>query len=107
MHSHPVDAALEADWLTLWQSELAALAVDREAREQALAALRAWAAPHDGAPGQHELPPGRPGADAPPRPAPPGAAPEPRASAAARRELDRLRRRIAELGRDAVPGPPA
>lgn len=100
----PVDAA--DDWATLWQSELAALAVDPEWRER----LGAWAAfvatlpgaalpavtshdRHDGGPG------GRAGADAPP-----GTAPAVDASGAAldhAAELDRLRNRIAELERGA------
>ena len=42
----PDTAALARDWITLWQSELTALAADREAHESwaALAALWAGAA---------------------------------------------------------------
>jgi hypothetical protein len=101
---------LVEDWITLWQSEIAALAADREAAEAWAAATSAWATlgaawlrvaaappfgrsppawpfPHDGAP---------------PRPAPPAAPPD------ARREPgvagdggddDALRKRIAELER--------
>jgi len=41
--AEPVDAALVADWITIWQSEWAAIAVDQEVPEasQRLAAL--WA----------------------------------------------------------------
>ena len=35
--------ALARDWITLWQSELAALAVDREAQETWHALLSLWA----------------------------------------------------------------
>ena len=35
---------LAQDWITLWQSELAGLAVDREAQESWQAVLRMWAA---------------------------------------------------------------
>ena len=36
-------AALARDWITLWQSELAALAADREAQEMSEAVLALWA----------------------------------------------------------------
>jgi len=36
-------AALARDWITLWQSELAALAADREAQEMSQAVLDLWA----------------------------------------------------------------
>jgi len=90
-------AELARDWITLWQSELAALAVDREAQEswQTLLALWAGAAAamlqamprsgHDGT---------RPGAAVAPRPAPAAAAPDARDA-----EIERLARRIAELER--------
>src|ERR1700722_2525245 len=86
--------ALARDWITLWQSELAALATDREAQEtfQALLALWAGAAaamlrglPRDG----FGAGPARP-----PRPAPAAAAPDARDA-----EIQRLARHIAELER--------
>jgi hypothetical protein len=87
-------AELARDWITLWQSELAALAVDREAQESWQTLLAVWAAaaaamlramPHDG---------GRAGAAVAPRPAPVAAAPD-----AGDAEIERLGRRIAELER--------
>ncbi len=45
--STPEDAEIERlaeDWITLWQSEIAALASDREAAEAWAAAASAWAA---------------------------------------------------------------
>jgi hypothetical protein len=88
---------LARDWVTLWQSEVAAVAVDREAQEsvQALAALWAnaasafLAAMPDGF-----FPPGPGGAHAAPRAAPAAAAPDPRDA-----QLARLAGRIAELER--------
>jgi hypothetical protein len=88
---------LARDWITLWQSELAALAVDREAQESWQALLGLWAgaaaamlqalprAGHDAS---------RPGAAVAPRPAPAAAAPDARDA-----EIERLARRIAELER--------
>jgi hypothetical protein len=86
------------EWLTLWRSELAAMAVDRELAEswaamtglgaqtmqEAAAAARAAAAAHE--------PAGRAGADAPAGPAPAAAAPDPRLD-----EIEQLNRRVAEL----------
>ena len=48
------------DWATIWQSELAALAVDRECNEGFLAWGQAWVTAFD-------APAGRTGPDAPPR----------------------------------------
>jgi hypothetical protein len=60
------------DWITIWQSEMAAMAVDREIHEGLAAATHAWnaalAARIDG-------PPGLPRPDAPPGTTPPGHAP--------------------------------
>jgi hypothetical protein len=86
-------ATLARDWITLWQSELAATAVDREAQETWRAMLALWArsadlllpSPHDGAPGNT-----RP--DAAPRPPPAAAASEPGVD-----QVAILERRIAEL----------
>ena len=81
------------DWITIWQSELSALAVDREAHEGLVALSQAWASlAHD----RDDGPAGRAGADAPPGTAAPGAASGPGD------EIDRLRRRIAELERAAA-----
>ena len=56
------DGVDPADWVTIWQSEWAAIAVDREVLEGLTASAVAWnvalAARLDG-------PAGRPGADAP------------------------------------------
>ncbi|MDA8249892.1 MAG: hypothetical protein M0Z28_12035 [Rhodospirillales bacterium] len=93
--------ALARDWITLWQSELAAAAVDRELQEgwQTLAALWAGAAtalvqswPRGGA----DASAGGVGAGAAaaPRAAPAAAAPDPRDA-----EIERLRRRIDALER--------
>src|SRR5271154_4166740 len=97
-------AALARDWVTLWQSELAAMAADREAQEgwQAILALwagaagvmlaaapRSWPVPGGAA---HEPAGGR--ADAPGRGGAPAAAAAPDARDA---EIERLARHVAEL----------
>src|ERR1700689_120367 len=110
--------ALARDWVTLWQSELAALAADREAQEswQAIVALwagaagamlaappRAWPSKTRAADTQaraqpgtagapHEQADGRAGTAAPPGAAAAAAAPDPRDA-----EIDRLARHVAEL----------
>lgn len=93
--------ALARDWITLWQSELAAVATDREFQEswQTLAALWAGVAGamlrglprglSDGAAGPFGA-----GTFAASRPAPAASAPDARAA-----EVDRLARRVAELER--------
>lgn len=107
-------AALARDWVTLWQSELAALARDREAQEgwQTLLALwagvigsavqampRHWPSPFS-APGQTahwagpDEPHGGSGAAFPPRSAATAAA-----SATRDAEIERLHCRITELER--------
>jgi uncharacterized protein YceH (UPF0502 family) len=91
---------LARDWITLWQSELAALAADREAQETWRVLLSMWAGAagallrampregaNDGAGGS-----ARPAAA--PRPAAPAAAPDARDA-----EVERLRQRIADLER--------
>jgi len=72
---------LAEDWITLWESELAALAADPELAEHSAAGLGLWAGLWRAQLGalmpraRHEPGDGPPrGADAPPRPAP-GAAP--------------------------------
>ncbi|CAH2600301.1 conserved protein of unknown function [Rhodovastum atsumiense] len=93
---------LARDWITLWQSELAALAVDRELQETWHVVLALWA----GAAGAmlQGLPRGMPddghgpgngaGAAAAPRPAPAAHAPDARDA-----EVEQLRHRVAELER--------
>jgi hypothetical protein len=94
--------ALARDWITLWQSELAALAVDREAQETWHTMLALWAGaagamltaaprerPGRGAPrhaGGHAGPAASPGT------APAAAAPDPRDA-----EIERLARHVREL----------
>ena len=94
---------LARDWITLWQSELSALAVDREAQEAWQMLLSVWAgaagAVMSGLPRGMADDPARhgaraAGAAAASRPAPAAAAPDPRDA-----EVDRLRERVAELER--------
>ncbi len=98
----PNPAKLAADWIAIWQSELAGLAADREAQEswQALLALWAGAAGamlaassamrgHDSL---HVGPGGRAGAAEAPRASPVATAPDARAA-----EVERLAGRVAEL----------
>ena len=105
-----ISAVDPADWVTIWQSEMAALAVDPECTEAMLLWGQAWVAAGDGARGRDdepsrgrdaepsrgrdaEPPAGRAGADAAAGPAPAPLAPD------VERELERLRGRIAELER--------
>jgi hypothetical protein len=101
-------AALARDWVTLWQSELAAIAADREAQESWQAILALWAgaagallaaaprAHQAAAPATtaapHESTTGRTSAVAPSGAAAVAAAPDPRDA-----EIDRLARQVAEL----------
>ena len=88
------------DWVTLWQSELAAIATDREVQENWQALLALWAAtanamvrplaPARRADGTHR----RPGTAAAKRAAAAAAASDPRDV-----EIDRLHDRIADLER--------
>lgn len=95
--------SLARDWIELWQSELTAMAADRELREGWSQMLALWAgaaasaveagmrmARHDGARGFSPNLNGRPHDAA--RPAPGAAAPD-----AGRDEVERLHRRIADL----------
>jgi hypothetical protein len=93
--------ALARDWITLWQSELAALATDREAQEAWQTLLSLWAgaagtmlaaAPRGFPNGRGERTDGSARSAAPPRPAPAAAAPDPRDA-----EIERLHRRIGAL----------
>jgi hypothetical protein len=84
-------SAWAEDWITIVQSELASLAVDRELQEAMQRLVAGWATaaraliPHDG--------PARPArAAAAARPAPAAAAPDARDA-----EIERLGARIAEL----------
>jgi hypothetical protein len=85
---------LAEDWITLWQSELGALAADREVQETWQAMLALWV----GAVSAmlrtlaHEHPDRRAGAAAAAGAAPAAAAPDPRDAA-----IERLTRRIGEL----------
>jgi hypothetical protein len=89
----PDPRKLAQDWITLWQSELSAMAADPEIRESWQTVMALWAGtlstmlrglPRD--PHGHPRP-----ADAP-RPAPAAAAPDPRDA-----EIDRLARHVAAL----------
>ena len=85
---------LAQDWIVLWQSELAALAVDREAQEtwQAMLVLWAGAASAMLRALPHEYPERRTGAAAAAGAAPAAAAPDTRDAA-----IERLNGRIGEL----------
>jgi hypothetical protein len=89
------DEALARDWITVWQSELAALAADREAGETWQQTLALWAGLAACVLGGADAAGAHPaGADAASRPAPAAAAPDARDAA-----IDRLARRIGELER--------
>ncbi|MDD2877234.1 MAG: hypothetical protein PHT60_06540 [Acidiphilium sp.] len=95
--SEPDLASLARDWITLWQSELTAMAQDRECREAWTGLLAIWAgaataafAATDAARRHDTLRRTRP--DGSPRPPP-----DPAASDAGRNAIERLNRRIAEL----------
>jgi hypothetical protein len=95
---------LARDWVTLWQSELAAVAADREAQEtwQAMVALWAGAAGAmlngvSAASRQGDGAERRTRSAAPPGTAPAAAAPDPRDV-----EIERLVGRVAELERRLV-----
>jgi uncharacterized protein YceH (UPF0502 family) len=99
---------LARDWITLWQSELAALAVDREAQETWQVLLSLWAgaagAMVSGLPrGLAGEPDGRrahrSGKRAAGAAAAPGAAPAAAAPDARDAEVEQLRQRVAELER--------
>ena len=98
MQDPPDLSQLAEDWITLWQSELAAMAADPELAE-AWAASVALAAAFWRAQGRvYQLRwPRHDAADAPTRPAPAGAAPDGQRDA--RDGGDDLRARITELER--------
>lgn len=89
---------LARDWITLWQSELAALAMDREAQEAWFVSLSLWVTAAGAVLGG--LPRGLAGDS---RRDPPATAPRPAPAAAAPdvgdAEVERLRERIARLER--------
>ncbi len=91
-------AKLAQDWITLWQSELAALAADREAQEMWRTWLAVWAGVAANAmkalPRNDGVHAGGGGAADAPRAAPAAAASDPRDA-----EIDRLAKRLAELER--------
>lgn len=107
--------AVVRDWLTIWHSELAALALDPDMRASWLRLLDAWAQTAERA--LRFLPAGEPkaghaGPVAPARPAAPVAAPDPRDAAihALEQRLAALERRLAAGSGDAPgdgPGPGA
>jgi hypothetical protein len=92
---------LAEDWVALWQSELTAMASDRELRESMTAMVALWASTANAALGLLRAPyehansqptPGTAGAAQPPGSPPLAAAPQPRLD-----EVERLNRRITEL----------
>lgn len=91
------------DWRTIWQSELAALAVDREAHEAVSRLAGQWAAPPPppagAAPPDAAPPDAVPGADASARPPAAAAAPGPSVAAGMAGVIGELGRRVAELER--------
>jgi hypothetical protein len=94
--------AIAADWITIWQSEMAALATDREMHEAWTRMVALWAQAAQGAArllpatlaATADGPSGRAGPAAPARPAPPVAAFDARDTA-----LQRLADRVEELER--------
>jgi hypothetical protein len=86
---------LAEDWVTLWQSELTAMAADRELRESWAAFAALWASTTHTALAQLRDGAHRSAHPAqPPRPAAPAVAPVPGVD-----EIEHLNRRIAELER--------
>ena len=90
-----MDDKLAQDLVAMWQSELTAMAADRELRECWAATMALWAQAANAAaallPHEHAAP-GSPRAAEPPRPAAPAAASQPGVD-----EIGLLNRRIAEL----------
>jgi hypothetical protein len=93
------------DWATIWQSELNALLVDREAREMLGSLLALWASAGSGfldllAKAMPDGSAGRTAPAQPPRPQAAAAAPDAgRAGPDNGAEIERLRKRVAELER--------
>ncbi|WP_211248670.1 hypothetical protein [Acidocella facilis] len=89
-----MDETLAKDFVAVWQSELTAMAADRELRECWAATLALWAQAAGAAAAlmPHEPPPGSSRPAQPARPAPAAAASGPGLD-----EVERLSRRVAEL----------
>ena len=89
-----MDEQLAKDFVAVWQSELTAMAADRELRESWAATLGLWAQAASMAAAMlpHDPPPRSPGAAQPPRSAPAAAASGPGLD-----EVQQLSRRVAEL----------
>ena len=99
----PDPRALARDWITIWHSEMAALATDREMQEFWLRMIGLWAQAAEAA--AQVLPAGdfahgRAGADAPAGAAATVAAPDARDAAIERlaRRVEELERKLAQLG---------
>ncbi|WP_298223892.1 hypothetical protein [Acidocella sp.] len=89
-----MDENLAKDFVAVWQSELAAMAADRELREQWIAMLNLWerVAAAAAVLWSHEAAPRGPGPAQPPRAAPAAAA-----SGHGMDEIERLSRRVDDL----------
>jgi hypothetical protein len=99
----PDPRKLAQDWITLWQSELSAMAADPEIRESWQTVMALWAGamstmlrglPREPAAYGHDGTRGRAGPAEAPRPAPAAASPDARDA-----EIDRLARNVADLER--------
>ncbi|WP_239992107.1 hypothetical protein [Rhodopila globiformis] len=104
--------ALAQDWITLWQSELTALAADPELRESWQTLMALWAGTMAAAvrampraPSPHDATARSPGPAETARPAPAAAAPDARDAEIERlaRHVAALERRLAELERGGDP----
>ena len=100
MTKDPAGPTLLTDWITIWHSEWAALATDRELGEAAQRSAAAWADAAVALTAAADAS-GLAGAAAPPRPAPAAAAPDPRdaALAALGARVEQLERELAALAR--------
>ncbi len=89
-----MDDQAARDLVAMWQSEMNAMAADRELRESWTVLTGLWAHTANAALAYlpHDTPPGSAGTPQPPRPAAAHAAPDPRLD-----EVEQLTRRVAEL----------
>jgi len=87
---------LAEDWVSLWQSELTAMAADRELRESFMAMVTLWGATATSTLAALRTPHESPFRKAPP-PQPPGPPSAAAAPVARLDEIEQLHRRIAEL----------
>ncbi len=92
-----MDDSLAEDFVALWQSELTAMAADRELRETWTAMITIWAGTTNAALQalprvKHDHPPGSAAAAQPARPAPAAPASDPGLD-----QIEQLSRRVAEL----------